>query len=352
VQAWAAAAWAAWKDAAAEEAAPAAAADDDDGDDEEEDDAAAAASRKAPSAAVGYYQKTSYYKTHFHKIKAVNQTDEDGHVIEGSKPHIYGMYDTVDDEGDRIYGPAIRVGSTSIDGVGARFFDLAVARLAHPHYASDPWISLGCGSKTVARFDNPISAAHHSQGWSPQLGVDDGGRGSETAAIHVDENYHCMDGSVYNLLRFRFPHFADKVAARLADDEFKRMQFSEMATWFESEIPRLQCRHIAADDMLAHLRSKVLNEITELIVVETTGNGHCIAADTGLNQMSDVASGKIAMITTDDVLAQLGETGLCKHAMVIELKDVPEPQPVRNRKRRGKNATRAQKSQKKRQCIE
>ena len=210
----------------------------------------------------------------------------------------------------------------------------------------------GRGSETVARFDNPISAAHHSKGWSPQLGVDDGGRGSETAAIHVDENYHCMDGSVYNLLRFRFPHFADKVAARLADDEFKRMQFSEMATWFESEIPRLQCRHIAADDMLAHLRSKVLNEITELIVVETTGNGHCIAADTGLNQMSDVASGKIAMITTDDVLAQLGETGLCKHAMVIELKDVPEPQPVRNRKRRGKNATRAQKSQKKRQCIE
>ena len=66
------------------------------------------------------------------------------------------------------------------------------------------------------------------------------------------------------------------------------------------------------------------------------------------DQMSDVASGKIAAITTDDVLAQLGEAGLCKRAMVIEIKDVPEPQPVHNRKRRGKNATRAQKPQKKR----
>ena len=62
--------------------------------------------------------------------------------------------------------------------------------------------------------------------------------------------------------------------------------------------------------MLAHLRSKVLNEITELIIVETTGNGHCLAADTGLDQMSDVASGKTAAITTDDGLAQLGDDGL------------------------------------------
>ena len=149
-----------------------AAADDDDGDDEEEDDAAAAASRKAPSAAVGYYQKTSYYKTHFHKIKAVNQTDEDGHVIEGSKPYIYGMYDMVDYEGDRIYGPAVRVGSTGIDGVGARFFDLAVARLANPKYASDPWISLGCGSKApaVASITPPV-AAYHPTGRSPHGGV-------------------------------------------------------------------------------------------------------------------------------------------------------------------------------------
>jgi hypothetical protein len=105
-------------------------------------------------------------------------------------------------------------------------------------------------------------------------------RGSETVAIHVDENYHCMDGTVYNLLPSRFPDFAQKVATRLADDKLKRMQFSEIAPWFESEITRLQCRYIEDDDMLAHLRSKVPNTISELIVMETTGNAHCLAADT------------------------------------------------------------------------
>lgn len=207
---------------------------------------------------------------------------------------------------------------------------MAAARLTHPKYADDPWISLGCGAKTPATIDTSVDAVSGPTGSSPLSSVDIGG------AMHVDAKYHCVDGSVYNLLRTRFPHFAVKAASRLNDDEFRRMQLSELGSWFHREIPHLQMRYIEADDMLEHLRNKVRNEISELIVVETmSDSGHCLAVDTGLNTMSDVASGKVVAITADDVLTQLDETGLRRKAMVIEL--TPEPQPERVKKRRGKN---------------
>ena len=184
-------------------------------------------------------------------------------------------------------------------------FQAAIDRMTHPDYSKDPFIDLGRGAKApvAAVVETLPAVAYHPTGQSPSGGLDYGGE------LHVDPSFHCVDGGVYNLLVPRYPDLAQKLKNHLTDGEFKRMDFKELTPWFHDEGVHLQSRWISVDDMLEDLRSKVKNEIDQLAIVATKGNTHCLAADTGRNELSDVATGRVVAITADDALKQLGEVG-------------------------------------------
>ena len=276
----------------------------------------------------------------------------------------YARYDMENDNGERVVGPTKRVARNGLDSVGIRVFQAAIDRMTHPDYSKDPFIDFGRGAKApvAAVVETLPAVAHHPTGQSPSGGLDYGQHTNVVGALsavayhptgqspsgglgyggelHVDPSFHCLDGGVYNLLVSRYPDLAQKLKNHLTDDEFKRMDFKELTPWFHDEGVHLQSRWISVDDMLEDLRSKVNNEIDQLAIVATKGNTHCLAADTGRNELSDVATGRVVAITADDALTQLGEVGLENTGMVIELKQ------VRLQKRKGKKLSAAEKRRK------
>ena len=235
----------------------------------------------------------------------------------------YGM---INNEGERVIGPDVSVGKYGLEDVNRNKFDQAERQMERGDIVPGPWVQCGEGSKFIGGAcdddDDTMHVVRHDD------------------MMHVDKHYHCMDGGVYNLLLARFPEFAKQLKTRLTDDEFKRMSFDQLYQWFvDTEVP-LQPRAIYADDMLAYLRTKVSERAEELIVVQTIGNTHCLSADTGRDELSDVSSGYVVAITHEDALAQLGEVGLKPRAMIIELRR--EKQPDKKRKR-GKKLSAAEK---------
>ena len=184
---------------------------DDDGDDEEEGDAAAAASRKAQidlniqrqSAAD---DRRDYLSNCDDGIEiTVNKVANNSFTVlmatvnKNDDILFYARYDMENANGERVVGPPKRVARNGLDGVGVRVFRAAIDRMTHPDYSKDPFIDFGRGSKapTVASI-TPSVAAYHPTGPSPHGGVGD------DPDLHVDPQFHCVGGCVYNLL---LPHY-------------------------------------------------------------------------------------------------------------------------------------------------
>ena len=312
--------------AAASDAAPAAAPDDaaaESPEEEEEDE---------EDAYIEQWRSEREFITHSRVTKTsfthIHATQDKNH-----KTLFRARYDMINKDGKRVIGPDVRVGKYALEGVGKDKFDQAEERMQRQNFLPGPWVSIGEGAKL-------IGGASIGEGVKLIGGACD----DDDDMMHVDEHYHCTDGSVYNLLLARFPQFARQLKTRLTDDEFKRMSFDQLYQWFvDAEVP-LQPRAIYADDMLAYLRIKVSERAEELVVVHTIGNTHCLSADTGRDELSDVSSGYVVAITQEDALAQLGEVGLKPRAMIIELRR--EKQPDKKRKR-GKKLSAADKRRRK-----
>ena len=292
-----------------------------------EENGAAAAVPAATQEAIDAYneQRDSEVITHS-RVTKTSFTHIYATQDKNGKTLFRARYDMINKEDERVIGPDVSVGKYGLDDVGKDKFDQAEERMLRHDMLPGPWVSIGEGSKFIGGAcdddDDMMHVVKHDD------------------MMHVDKHYHCMDGSVYNLLLARFPQFARRLKTRLTDDQFKRMSFDQLYRWFvDAEVP-LQPRAIYADDMLAYLRTKVLERAEELIVVHTIGNTHCLSADTGRDELSDVSSGYVVAITHEDALAQLGEVGLKPRAMIIELRR--EKQPDKKRKR-GKKLSAAEK---------
>ena len=143
--------------------------------------------------------------------------------------------------------------------------------------------------------------------------------GSELLKMHCDRSHHCVDGSIYNLLRFSHPGLARRIRMHLADDSRKRISFLEIGEWLDENFPVLQVRKLATDDVLACIDDFASSGTPVLFLLAVEGNTHCIAADCGRKEYSDVASGAVVTIGTPDALSQLRISGFTE-AMSLEFK--------------------------------
>ena len=150
--------------------------------------------------------------------------------------------------------------------------------------------------------------------------------------MHTDPLFHCADGACYNLVRNDYAGIALQLKPRLNDGDYKRLNFSELCKWFDTDAKMLNMRYLSETNVKVHMEELVARRVGQKFLIAVVGNTHTIGADTGRNEYPDVATGMTVPITAPDALWQLGVSGFTS-AVIIELKD------QRQKKRMGKKLT-------------
>ena len=229
----------------------------------------------------------------------------------------YGRY-----KDDSKIGPCMQVGRGRIDDMDAEKHTHAMTASTHPDF-SKKWDDIGFGASSAVTVTLP--AATDRPTGPPSRGGDGG-----VVDGNVVDDFHCVDASMFNLLRHDHPAMAKLLVPRLNDSSHRRMTFEEIGTFLDRDAPLLQVRKLVTDDVQAEIEQRAARRGPGKLVVAVDGNSHCIAANTERNEYVDSATGNVVAIDADGALAQLGVSSFTK-AIIVEFKRPCNP----GRKRRG-----------------
>jgi len=247
----------------------------------------------------------------FHEVKAVTYNS-------GISIRFFARFN----DGTKL-GPDVRVGFNKLESVSEAVFADAVDKENHP---TNPWVGVGLGATSPVAVYQISGAALEPTGsqTSPVIGY------AAMDGVHVDPKFHCVDGSIYNLLRHKHASLAKSIVPYLTTEETKRMRFDQIGAWLDKKFPQLQVRHLnfQDDDLLGHIQSLAVSAEEALLLVAVSGNTHCIAADCARNEWSDVATGMRVPISSQDAFDYLAIPGI-DAALFVEFKETPKVQKRR-----------------------